>query len=155
MIGSPTVDAIAPTQQEAQLARESSAALASLLEDTGESNSPCILVCTGDNREADIALPSSVLRLILGALQEMGKGHAVTLMPLQSELTTQQAADLMRVSRPSLIKMLDDGKLPYRKVGAHRRILYSDVLQHIQAEHARRTRVMEELVAETERFGLY
>jgi hypothetical protein len=61
----------------------------------------------------------------------------------------------MRVSRPSLIKMLGDGKLPYRKFGAHRRILHGDVLRYFHAEHARRTKVMEELVGETERLGLY
>ncbi len=155
MFASPTADAVAPTQQDAKLARESSAALAPLMRDADANRLPHILVRTEDNREADIALPASVLRLILGALQEMGKGNAVTLLPLQAELTTQQAADMMRVSRPSLIKMLDDGKLPFRKIGAHRRILYSDVLSYIQTEHARRTSVMEELVAETERLGLY
>jgi len=155
MLSSPTADTIAPTQQDAKLARESSEALAPLMQGDGIRHLPHILLRTEDNREADITLPSSVLKLILGALQEMGKGNAVTLLPLQAELTTQQAADMMRVSRPSLIKMLDDGKLPFRKVGAHRRILYSDVLNYIQTEHARRVSVMEELVAETERLGLY
>ena len=154
MLTTPTSDAITPSALDTQIARESSAALAPLLHDNTDSH-PHILLRTEGDREADIALPSSVLPLILDALQEMAKGNAVTLLPLQSELTTQQAADLMRVSRPSLIKMLEDGKLPYRKIGAHRRLLYADVLGHIQAEHSRRVKVMEELVKETERLGLY
>jgi len=154
MLATPPTDAIAPTAQDARIARQSSAALAPLIDDSANSL-PHILLRTKDNSEADIALPPSVLRLLLGALQEMAKGNAVTLMPLQSELTTQQAADMMRVSRPSLIKMLDERKLPYRKIGAHRRILYSDVLRFVEAEHARRVQVMDALVAETERLGLY
>lgn len=71
-----------------------------------------------------------------------------------AELTTQQAAELLRVSRSSLIKMLDEGKLPYRKVGAHRRVRYEDALLYVRNERARRARVIEELVAETERLGL-
>ena len=72
-----------------------------------------------------------------------------------AELTTQQAAELLRVSRPSLIKMLDEGKLPYRKVGAHRHVRSEDALLYVRAERARRAKVMEELAAETERLGLY
>ena len=79
---------------------------------------------------------------------------SVTVLPVDTELTTQQAAELLRVSRPSLIKMLDEKKLPYRKVGAHRRVRYEDVLNYLETERARRKRVMEELVAETERLHL-
>jgi len=155
MFAPPTPDAIAPTPQDAKLARESSAVLAPFLHDTETTETPHILLRSGTNREADIALPSSVLKLLLGALEEMGKGNAVTLLPLQAELTTQQAAELMRVSRPSLIKMLDERKLPFRKVGAHRRVRYADVLRYLEVEHSRRVKVMEELMEETERLGLY
>ena len=72
-----------------------------------------------------------------------------------TELTTQQAAELLRVSRPSLIKMRDERKFPYRKVGAHRRVRYEDVILYLETERARRKKVVEELVAETERLGLY
>jgi len=154
MLAAPASETIAPTDHDAQLARDSSAALAPLLRDDLNSL-PHILLRTKDNNEADIALPPSILRLLLGALQEMAKGNAVTLLPRQSELTTQQAADLMRISRPSLIKILDNGKLHYRKIGAHRRILYSDAIRYIESEHSRRVSVMEELVAETEQLDLY
>ncbi len=79
----------------------------------------------------------------------------MTLIPTEAELTTQQAADITRVSRPFFIRLLEEGRLPYRMVGAHRRVLYRDVVRFIQEEEARRVKVMEELVAETERLGLY
>jgi len=91
--------------------------------------------------------------LLLPALQEIAEGHAVTLLQVDTELTTNQAAQLMRLPRPSLIKMLDEKKLPYRKVGAHRRVRY-DVLDYLATERARRRKVLEQLAAETERLGL-
>ena len=147
-------EAITPTDREAQAARASSETLASLLHHKGASAAH-IRVCTEDAGESEVALPLPVVHLLFQALQEMAKGNAVTLLPVEAELTTQQAAELLRVSRPSLIKMLDEKKLPYRKVGAHRRVRYEDVVFYLKAERARRAKVMEELVAETERLGLY
>ncbi|HLK55838.1 MAG TPA: helix-turn-helix domain-containing protein [Chthonomonadaceae bacterium] len=141
-----------PSDQEAQVARKSSQALASLMKADQEVR---FRVCAEGNQEADIALPRSAARLLLGVLEEMGKGKSVALIPTDAELTTQQAADLVRVSRPFFIKLLEEGKIPYRMVGAHRRVLYRDIMRYIQEEEARRVRVMEELVAETERLGLY
>ena len=144
----------APTDQDAQLALASSRALALLL---GEGEPPYahVHLSTQDAHAAELDLPLPIVRLLMGALREMAAGNAVTLLPVPTELTTQQAAELLRVSRPSLIKMLDDGKLPYRKVGVHRRIRYADALLYVKNERARRAKVMDELVAETERLGLY
>ena len=143
-----------PTDQDTQIARVSSLALAPLIQENATSEAH-IRFGTKGIPEAEITLPPSAVRILLATLQEMAKGHAVTLLPVDTELTTQQAAELMRLSRPSLIKMLDENKLPYRKVGAHRRIRYEDVLHYLEVERARRKKVMEELVAETERLGLY
>jgi excisionase family DNA binding protein len=147
-------ETITPTDQDTRIARTSSEALAPLLEenDAGEAH---IRFWREGEQGADIVLPHSAVRILYSALQEMAKGHTVTLLPVDAELTTNQAAELMRVSRPSLIKMLDENKLPYRKIGAHRRIRYEDVLTYLHIERARRKKVMEELVAETERLGLY
>ena len=154
MFDSPTTEVLVPTDQDTQLARASSRVLAPLLGD-GQPLSSRVHLSTGGAHPTEIDLPQPIVRLLLGALNEMAAGHAVTLLPVTAELTTQQAAELLRVSRPSLIKMLDAGKLPYRKVGAHRRVRYEDALRYVQNERARRARVMEELVAETERLGLY
>lgn len=149
-----TNEAISPTDQDTEIARASSEALAPLLQEHGTSDAH-IRICTEGKQGAEITLPYAALRILFSALQEMAKGHTVTLIPVDTELTTNQAAELMRISRPSLIKMLDEKKLPYRKVGAHRRVRYDDVLFYLETERARRKKVMEELVAETERLGLY
>ncbi len=147
----PTELALTSNQQEV-LAQQSSKALASLLRGT-----PTVhLTVQSENEEAiDISIPDAAARLLLQALEEMAQGREVALLPTDAELTTQEAADLIRVSRPFLIKLLEEGKIPYGMVGAHRRVLYRDVTRYIEQEEARRVKVMEELVAETERLGLY
>lgn len=149
-----TESPLAPTDQDAAIARASSEALAPYLQENGASEAHLRFGAKG-GAGAEITLPSSAVRVLFSALQEIAKGHAVTVLPVDTELTTKQAAELMRVSRPSLIKMLDERKLPYRKIGAHRRVRYEDVLLYLETERARRKKVLEELVAETERLGLY
>lgn len=146
-------EAVTPTDQDQQTAHTSSRELAPLLQrkETGDAH---IRFDAEGQQGVAIALPHSAVLLLLSALQEMAKGHAVTLLQVDAELTTNQAAQLMRISRPSLIKMLEEKKLPYRKVGAHRRVRYEDVLDYLATERSRRRKVMEELVAETERLGL-
>ena len=149
-----TTEAITPTDKDSQLARASSEALAPLLSEKGSSRAH-IHFSTESDHEADITLPLPAVHLLFQALQEMAKGNTVTLLPVDTELTTQQAAELMRVSRPSLIKMLEDKKLPYRTIGTHRRVRYEDIMLYLKAERARRAEVVRELMAETERLGLY
>ncbi|HEX9989578.1 MAG TPA: helix-turn-helix domain-containing protein [Chloroflexia bacterium] len=75
----------------------------------------------GPNGEA-VQLPHSVLDLLQQIVRELRQGHAVSLVSLDRELTTQQAADLLNVSRPYLIKLLEEGRIPYIKTGTHRRV---------------------------------
>jgi excisionase family DNA binding protein len=87
-------------------------------------------------------------------LEEMAKGNPVTLIPRQAELSTIQAAALMRVSRPYLVKLLDEGKIPFRLVGAHRRVRCEDLLAYMEEERKSRKEVLKELIEEQERLGL-
>ena len=147
-------DAVTPTDTEAQIARASSEALAPLLNAAGTGRAH-IHFSTEGGQETDVSLPLPAARLLFHALQEMAKGNAVTLLPIDAELTTQQAAELMRVPLSSLIKMLDEKKIPCLKVGADRRVRTADVALYLKTERARRAEVMRELTAETERLGLY
>ncbi len=84
----------------------------------------------------------------------MAKGNPVSVEPIRPELTTQQAADLLNVSRPYLVKLLEDRKIPYRRVGNRRRVLLADLLTYKLIDEAQRQPMAHELTAEAQRLGL-
>lgn len=89
------------------------------------------LSLNGSNGESDeLLLPGHVLQILLDVLSEMSKGNAISLIPHHQEVSTQEAANLINVSRPFLVKLLEDGDIPFRKVGSHRRVLHTDVMKY-------------------------
>lgn len=141
-----------PSANEVALARDSSRSLAKTL--PKKKNQVKIRVIGDGEKEADIIVPASALKLLVSLLTEMAQGNAVTIMPLHAELTTQQAADLLNVSRPFFIKLLKDEKIPFRKVGRHRRIAARDVMtfKHIQEKVSEIA--MDNLAAEAQKLKL-
>ena len=103
----------------------------------------------GKEKES-VVIPAAATRLFKDILTQMSEGNTVTILPLQVELTTQQAADLLNVSRPYLIGLLDGGKIPFRKVGTHRRIFAKDVLDYKRAIDADRNRALSELARQAQ-----
>jgi excisionase family DNA binding protein len=101
-----------------------------------------------------IAVPRVAFDLLVRILGELANGNAVTIVPVNAELTTQQAADLLNVSRPYLIGLLSDGKLPFRMVGSRRRIKFADLVAYKKKDDAEAKRVMDELSAEAQKLGL-
>jgi excisionase family DNA binding protein len=101
-----------------------------------------------------LQLPTFAAKLLLDALTALAEGHAVTVVPVPAELTTQQAADLLNVSRPYLIKLLDDRQLPYRRVGNRRKVLLEDVLSYKRRDDMHRQSVLDELAREAQDIGL-
>ncbi|MEE9393131.1 MAG: helix-turn-helix domain-containing protein [Planctomycetota bacterium] len=138
-----------PTEADVLLARESSRKLSELV--TG--NHP-LRVNTSDDGQQTIEIPAVAARLLVRLLTEMAQGNAVTLIPIHAELTTQQAADLLGVSRPFVVKQIEDGFLPGRKVGAHRRILFQDLMAYKKRIDAERQAALVELAKLDQELGL-
>jgi excisionase family DNA binding protein len=104
---------------------------------------------------SEIRLPHSILKVLMEVVHEMARGNAVRVMPIHAELTTQQAAELLNVSRPFLVSLLEQGEIKYRKVGTHRRILLEDLLVYKDRRDRERLSALDELAKEDQRLGLY
>ncbi|MCK0129273.1 excisionase family DNA-binding protein [Erythrobacter sp. F6033] len=101
-----------------------------------------------------ITIPANIFRTIITMLVEMGNGNAVAVVPVSAELTTQQAADLLNVSRPHLVKLLKEEQLPYRMVGTHRKLLGKDVLNYRDKIVAERRAALTKMAELDEELGL-
>jgi excisionase family DNA binding protein len=106
------------------------------------------------DKEVSVELPREVLGLFLEVLAQLANGNAVSIVPVHGELTTQQAADLLNVSRPHLVTLLENGDIPFRKVGTHRRIRMGDLIAFKQKEDVARQEALDELAAEAQKHGL-
>ncbi len=149
---------VAPTAADTELARDSSRQLSKLLDRQHEIGKQCshfqLHVQAVNEPEEVVVIPVSALRLLTDILTQMANGNAVRLIPVHAELTTQQAADLLNVSRPFLIGLIDDGKIPYRKVGTHRRIRFADLMVYKQNVDLKRLQALEELAREAQELDM-
>jgi len=142
---------VTPTQHEAWLAQQTSQRLAALLKEEPEYQ----LQLLDNGRPSEtLAVPAVAMRLFVNLLEEIAQGHAVSLTPTQAELSTNQAAVLLNVSRPYLIQLLEAGEIPFHRVGTHRRVKFHDLITYKHAIDARRLQVLDELAAEGQQLGM-
>ncbi len=108
----------------------------------------------GPNGE-EILLPESVFLVLRRIVPHLTQGRAVTIVPINKELTTQEAADILNVSRPYLVKLLEQGDIPFIKIGTHRRIRFSDLMEYKKRRDAERERGINEIAQMSQDLGLY
>ncbi len=140
-----------PSAKEVALAEKSRKILLALMREKKE---PIFRIVKGGKEGESILFPSGALKLLVVILSQMANGNAVTLMPIHAELTTQEAADLLNVSRPFLITLLNDGKIPFRKVGTRRRVLARDILDYKSKIDKQRLKTLEKLAEQDQDLGL-
>jgi len=144
-------DPTIPTDQEALKARE----ISRTLEAQRADEKPMRIQVAEAGREViTLDLPPTAARLLMDMLKEMGAGNAVTLVPIEAEITTQQAADLLNVSRPYVISLIEKGVLPARLVGNQRRLSLKDVLAYRAEGKAKAYAALKEIAAIDQELGL-
>lgn len=117
-----------PSQEEAALAKLCSQELAGILATNGDEQNFSFTDKSGKTH--DIVLPKPALNLFIEVLTQLGEGNIVQITPIHAELTTQQAADMLNMSRPSLIKLLDEEVIPFSRTGNRRKVAYADVMTY-------------------------
>ncbi len=139
-----------PTAQEAEEAKITSRALSKY----AHNERLHLKIASNNNESEDLILPGYAINLLLAMLTEMSKGNAITVMPIHAELSTQETAELLNVSRPHLVDLLEQGKIPFRKVGTHRRVLANDVFDYKQRIDEARLKALDDLAAQAQELGM-
>jgi excisionase family DNA binding protein len=133
-----------PSPDEARQAQDALRALSTVRRKGPRS----IEVRAASGKNISVSVPKEAFDLFIEILGHVANGSAVSIVPVHAELTTQQAAAMLNVSRPFLVKLLETRAIPYRLVGTHRRILMSDLVTYKKADDAHRTAILDELAAD-------
>ena len=149
----PLVEYTRPSPDVAAEAAEAARSLAPLLRKK-KGASQLITVVAQSDRETRVTVPRAAFELFVRILGEMANGNAVAIVPVHAELTTQQAADLLNVSRPFMVKLLEEQRIPCRMVGTRRRVRFEDLVRYKQQDEGERQTLVDELTAEAQRLGL-
>lgn len=102
-----------------------------------------------------VPLPEEVYQVLVEVVEAMREGKVITLVPRTQRLTTQEAADFLGVSRPTLVKLLEDRKIPYDQPGRHRRILFTDLLAYQERQRENRRAALDRMTEDASEAGLY
>jgi len=106
-------------------------------------------------RGEEMIIPQSLYAVLLQAVKQLMSGRAVSIMPVTAELTTQQAADLLNVSRPFVVQLLEQGVIPFHKAGTHRRVYLKHLLAYRRKRDQAAQKALGRLVAEAQELGIY
>jgi excisionase family DNA binding protein len=143
---------VAPSAADVAVARESALRLTGALARTN--GTVRLRVEEPDGTDQSISVPSAAFRILVAILSEMAAGNAVSIIPHHAELTTGEAAELLNVSRPYAVRLLDEGKIPSFRVGTHRRALFKDVMAYRDEHYRARSAVLDKMAAIDPELGL-
>jgi excisionase family DNA binding protein len=143
---------VQPEGDDAVIARDALAGVRKALAAHRDIHKPVRL--TVEEHGETVTVPRAAVDLLVGVLANMAAGQAVSLVPAHAELTTQQAADLMNVSRPFVVRLLQAGNIEYRLVGTHRRIKAASLMDYMRRDDAQRRKAADELTALTQDMGI-
>lgn len=142
-----------PDLQESELALRGQRELAAYL--STKLDTQRIALVSEDKQMHTIELPGRVLTMLMEILGELAAGNAVQVVPVHAELTTQEAADLLNVSRPHMVKLLEENKLPFHKTGRHRRVLFADLMAYKKRREHESLDAMQALTDQAQETGMY
>lgn len=137
------------TQKEQGAAKKSLASLNEMLNTPKKGKKP-VKIDLIDDKKVHLELPDKVFRLLQQILEIMAAGKAFSLIPSDSMISTKQAAELLNVSRPHIVKLLESGQIPFTKVGTHRRIRVEDFLAYKKKMEKKRSKALDKLAAEAQ-----
>jgi excisionase family DNA binding protein len=139
-----------PTTEDVEEAKESSRTLSKYAD-----MERVQLSIKGSGGESDeLILPGGGVQLLLDILSEMSRGNAISIMPIHAELSTQEVANLLNVSRPFLVGLLEEGKIPHHKVGSHRRVLAKDAFAYKKRIDDKRAETLDKLASESQKLDM-
>lgn len=140
-----------PSKKEQQLAMESYSALAEVLEKL-QKDDPEIEI---EETKEKIKVPLNALKLLAKILKVTSQGKPISIIPIATEMTTQAAADLIGCSRPHLVKLLEEGKIAFTKIGKHRRVKFEDVMNYRKSMKEKQQKLLIKIMNADQESGLY
>ena len=148
----PPAGLAAPDKTDSRLALEAVRLLSGLAPVSRKGRS--VRLQASDKTAPAVEVPTSAFRLFLEILNQMAQGNAVTLVPSHHELTTQQAADLLRVSRPYFVKLIESGAIHYHRVGSRRRVKFENLMAYMEKVKGESREALDELAAQAQELGM-
>jgi len=141
-----------PTRSEQEAARRSFPALEESLKNLAKKDTTEIEI---EETAQKITVPTLALQLLTRILKDLSEGRPVQIVPIAAEMTTQAAAEMLGCSRPHVVKLLEQGKIPFTKIGKHRRIRYEDVMKYRKAMKEAQKQHLKDMMRDDEEAGLY
>ncbi|MCX6989500.1 MAG: helix-turn-helix domain-containing protein [Chlamydiae bacterium] len=147
-------DPVLPKTRDIALAEDALSHMSKFMSQVGSKDIHFALQGLRGKEVIEFSLTPPVVELIFRTIVHIAKGDAVTIVPFHAELTTQEAANFLNVSRPYLIGLLEGGKIPFRKVGRHRRVLFEELVKYKELSKEKSRKMHEKLTDESQDLGM-